>query len=51
MVQGPVRHGEPYESVVRGKSIRNHSPAMLLSHALSRFSVFSCDFGHMIHVA
>ena len=43
-VPQPVRLGEPYESVVRGKSIRNQSPAMQLSHAFSRFSVCSCDF-------
>ena len=34
----PVRLEEPYESVVRGKSVRNQHPAMLLSHAFSQFS-------------
>ena len=36
--------GELKEAVVRGKSVRNHPPAMQLSHAFSRFSVRSCDF-------
>ena len=39
-----VRLGELKEAVVRGKSVRNHPPAMQLSHAFSRFSVRSCDF-------
>ena len=34
----PLRLEEPYEFVVRGKSVRNYHPAMLLSRAFSRFS-------------
>ena len=31
--------------MVRGKSVRNHPPAMQLPHAFSRVSVYSSDFG------
>ena len=34
-----VRLGELKEAVVRGKSVRNHPPAMQLSHAFLRFLV------------
>ena len=43
-----VRCGEPYESVVREKSVWNYPLTMLLSHVFSWFSACSCDFGHMI---
>ena len=39
-----VRLGQPWVSMVCWKSVRNHPPAMQLSHAFSRFSVCSWDF-------
>ena len=43
-----IKLGERYESVVRGKSVRNHPAVMQLSHAFSLFSLCSlANFGQV----